>query len=95
MPILDFSLPIGSQLLMGNAPNVLDLTPAIAGFNLAQPLADLSKPLIWSASITLESVLDFPESFEKADNYSRWQRGKHPIRLYLYSTLICTLRLKT
>jgi len=95
VPILDFSLPIGSQLLMGNAPNVLDLTPAIAGFNLAQPLCALSKPLIWSATIMLNAVLGFPESLDKVENYARWQRGKHPIRLYLYSTLICTLRLKT
>ena len=95
MPILDFSLPAGSQLLMGDAPNVLDLTPAIAGCKISQPLADLKQPLNWSATITLEAVLGFPESLDKVDNHARWQRGKHPIRLYLYSTLICTLRLKT
>jgi hypothetical protein len=95
MSVLDFSLPPDFQLLMGDAPNVLDLTPALASFNLAQPLCALGTPLIWSASITIAAVAGFPESLDKVDNFSRWQRGKHPIRLFLYGELIVTLRLRS
>lgn len=93
MPLQDYSLPIGSRLVMG--ADELDLLPALASFSLSQPIAELSNPLIWSAKLTLEDTIGFPESFDKVSNYARWQRGKHPIRLFLYNTLICTLRLKT
>lgn len=73
----------------------LNLTPAIVGMKINHPLASLGESLISSATITLGNVIDFPESLDKVDNYTRWQRGKHAIKLYLYGALIRTLRLKT
>lgn len=93
--MLDFSLPVGDEafkILVGD----LDITRTVVSFNPHHPLAEIYTPLVWQGAIELAGLIDmsgFAESFDDIENPTRWEPGRHPVKLYFGDQLWQTFRI--
>lgn len=84
----------GLQVIMGDGPP-LDLTKNIRTLRVGHDLATLEDALIWKGRLELSgNVLNgINESLDNEIN-PRWDKGAHPIRVYVDGHHLLTFRLK-
>lgn len=93
--LLDFSLPVGDEafrILVGD----LEVTDLVESFNPNHPLAETYTPLVWQGTIELAGLLDesgLTESFDDLENPTRWEPGRHPVKLFFGADLWQTFRI--
>ena len=94
--------PSSWQITIGDAPTILDLSPAVKSFEIGHPLAEIKTPLTWSGQMVLSERLvssaavssaALTESIDDEINPGRWEMGAHPIRLYINGLHILTCRI--
>lgn len=74
----------------------LDITNCVTAFGVAQSKFEVGKPLIWSGSMGLTTVIPpygISESLDNLENPYRWAKGRYPVKVFFFGCQVLTLRI--